>query len=80
MRNDDLNRPADLDQRTGMSGGLMTLIAAVAVLAVLFMWSPWSGPRIADNTAPGTTVGSSTRPVAPVAREPAIPAAPSTTR
>ena len=57
-----LNRPAELDQRTGMSGGLMALIAAVAVLAVLFMWSPWSGPRVADNTAPGTTVGSSTRP------------------
>jgi hypothetical protein len=83
MRNDDLNRTDDLDRRTGMSGGLMALIAAVAVLAVLFMWAPWSGPRIADNTAPGTTVGSSTRPVtppAPVSREPAIPAAPSTTR
>jgi hypothetical protein len=83
MRNDDLNRTDGLDRRTGMSGGLMALIAAVAVLAVLFMWAPWSGPRIADNTAPGTTVGSSTRPVtppAPVSREPAIPAAPSTTR
>ena len=83
MRNDDLNRTDDLDRRTGISGGMMALIAAVAVLAVMFMWAPWSGPRVADNTAPGTTVGSSTRPVtpaAPVAREPAIPPAPSTTR
>jgi hypothetical protein len=82
MRNDDLNRTDDLDRRTGMGGGLMALIAAVAVLAVLFTWAPWS-PRVADNTAPGTTVGSPARPVtppAPVSREPAIPAAPSTTR
>jgi len=82
MRNDDLNRTDNLDRRTGMSGGLMALIAAVAVLAVLFMWAPWNGPRVADNAAPGTTVGSS-RPVAPpapAAREPAVPAAPSTTR
>jgi len=83
MQNDDLNRTDDLDRRTGMSGGLLALIAAVVVLAVLFMWAPWSGPRVADNSAPGTTVGSATRPVtppAPVAREPAIPHAPSTTR
>ena len=93
MLNDDLNRN-DLnrdnltgvdDRRTAMGGGMIGLIAAAAVLAVLFMWAPWSGPKIADNTAPGTTVGSSTtRPAAPVAptapaREPAIPAAPSTT-
>jgi hypothetical protein len=82
MRNDRLNRTDNLDRRTGMSGGLMALIAAVAVLAVLFVWAPWSGPRVADNAAPGTTVGSS-RPVAPpapLAREPAVPAAPFTTR
>jgi hypothetical protein len=94
MLNDDLNRN-DLnrenltgvdDRRTGMGGGMIGLIAAAAVLAVLFMWAPWSGPKVADNTAPGTTVGSSTtRPATPVAptapaREPAIPAAPSTTR
>ena len=76
MLNDDLNRN-DLnrdnmrlnqdpltpnDRYEGMSSGWMMLIAAVAVMAVLFMWAPWSGPRVADNTAPGTTTGSSTRP------------------
>jgi hypothetical protein len=78
MRNDN-----DLNRRNGMSGTAMALIAAVAVFALLFIWAPWSGPKVADNTKPGTTVGSSTRPViapAPAAREPAIPAAPSTTR
>ena len=74
MLNDDLNRN-DLnrdnmrlnqdpltpnDRYEGMSSGWMMLIAAVAVMAVLFMWAPWSGPRVADNTAPGTTTGSST--------------------
>jgi hypothetical protein len=71
----DPNRPG------GMSRGLMALIAGIAVLAVLFMWAPWNGPKTAN--VPGTSVGSSTRPVtstAPVAREPAIPAAPSTSR
>jgi hypothetical protein len=87
MLDNDQNRnrmtSTDPNRRTGMSGGLMALIAAAAVLAVLFLWAPWSGPKVADNTNPGTTVGSSTRPVAPpapAAREPAIPAAPSTTR
>ena len=93
MLNDDLNRGdrnrdnlTGVDRRTGMGGGLIGLIVAAAVIVVLFMWAPWSGPKVADNTAPGTTVGSSTtRPAAPVAPTapapaPAAPAAPSTTR
>ena len=54
MRRDDLDR-----REGGMSSGLMMLIAAVVVFGLLFMWAPWSGPRVADNTAPGNTVGSS---------------------
>jgi hypothetical protein len=89
MLNDDLNRNnlnrPDLNRRDGMSRGMIALIAAIAVFALLFTWAPWSGPRVADNTAPGTTVGSSTtRPSAPMtpntAPAPAAPAAPSTTR
>jgi hypothetical protein len=97
MLNDDLNRN-DLnrdnmrlnqdpltpnDRYEGISSGWMMLIAAVAVMAVLFMWAPWSGPRVADNTAPGTTTGSSTRPIPPAppaAPAPTTPAAPTTTR
>ncbi len=80
MRSDDLDR-----RQGGMSSGLMMLVAAVVVFGLLFMWAPWSGPRVADNTAPGTTVGSSTtRPSAPMAPNtapaPNAPAAPSTTR
>jgi hypothetical protein len=83
MRRDDLDR-----REGGMSSGLMMLIAAVVVFGLLFMWAPWSGPRVADNTAPGNTVGSSTtRPSAPMAPNtapapttPTTPASPSTTR
>jgi hypothetical protein len=80
MRRDDLDR-----REGGMSSALMMLIDAVVVFGLLFMWAPWSGPRVADNTAPGTTVGSSTtRPSAPMAPNtapaPTTPASPSTTR
>ena len=79
----DLNRN-DLNRRNGSGRGMIALAAALAVFALLFMWAPWSGPRVADNTAPGTTTGSSTRPAAPMtpntAPAPAAPAAPSTTR
>ena len=96
MLNDDLNSNLSRDNMrlnqdpltpndryAGMSSGWMMLIAAVAVMAVLFMWAPWSGPRVADNTTPGTTTGSSTRPIppaAPTAPAPTTPAAPTTTR
>jgi hypothetical protein len=75
---DDLNR-----RQAGMSRNTMMAIAAiVAVLVIGFLWAPWNSPRVADN-APGTTVGSTTRPVAPVAPTapaPDTPAAPSTNR
>ena len=87
MLNDDLGRnDSNRDtlgrgDRTGVGGGLIGLIIAAAVIAVLFMWAPWSGPRVADNTAPGSTVGSSTRPIPPAppaAPAPTTPAAPTT--
>jgi len=87
MLNDDLNRNrlagTDPVRRNGMGGGMIALIAAVLVFGLLFMWAPWSGPRVADNTAPGTTTGSSTnRPSAPMAPNtapaPGAPTAPST--
>lgn len=75
----------DLDRRdTGMRSGTIMMIAAViAVLAIALVWHPWSGPQVADNTAPGTTVGSTTRPAAPVAPTspaPVTPGTPSTNR
>ena len=92
MLNDDLNRSDlnrsnlnrnDLNQPEKTGRGMMAIVAALAVFALLFMWAPWSGPRVADNTAPGTTTGSA-RPAAPMAPNtapaPAAPAAPSTTR
>ena len=100
MINDDLNRENPRDplyrdnlrtvEPAGIGSGWIMLMAAVAVFAVLFMWAPWSGPRVADNTAPGTTVGSSTSrpsapitapvPTAPAPTAPAAPVAPSTTK
>ena len=78
MLNDDRTR-TDLNRdnltgggrRGGIGGGLIALIAGAALIAVLFMWAPWSGDRTASNTSPGATVGSSTA-------RPAAPAAPST--
>jgi hypothetical protein len=68
----------------GMSAPKMAGLAVLVVLALLVMWAPWSGPRVADNSAPFTTVGSSTtRPSAnlsPTAPDPITPAAPPTTR
>lgn len=78
MRNDNLDR-----REGGLSSTVIAVLAGIAVLALVFMWAPWSGPNVASNTAPGTTTGSSTRPVTPVAPTgPATttPAAPSTTR
>lgn len=89
MLDDDQNRnrttSSDPTRRDGMGAGMIALIAAIAVFALLFMWAPWSGPRTAENSGAGTTVGSSTtRPSAPMAPNtapaPTTPAAPSTTR
>ena len=85
MLNDDQNRNrvtgTNPNRRDGMGRGMIALIAGIAVVAILFMWAPWSGPKVAN--APGSTVGSSTTsaPMAPnTAPAPTTPAAPSTTR
>jgi hypothetical protein len=89
MLDEDQNRnrttSSNPSRRDGMGGGMIALIAAVAVFALLFMWAPWSGPRTAENSGTGTTVGSSTiRPSAPMAPNaapaPATPAGSSTAR
>jgi hypothetical protein len=87
MLNDDQTRmtTTDPNRRGGLSGGIIALIAAVLVFGLLFMWAPWSSNRIADNSKPGITTGSSTtRPSAPMAPNtapaPAAPTAPSTAR
>jgi hypothetical protein len=77
------NLTGNRNRQNNTGGMILGTLAVLAVLAALFMWAPWSGPKTANNNSPGTTVGSSTtRPAtpAPAAREPAIPAAPTTTR
>ena len=78
MRN---NRDA---REGGMSTFKMAGLALLVALALLFMWTPWSPRVVENNSAPFTTVGSSTtRPSAnlsPSAPDPITPAAPSTTR
>ena len=67
----DLNSSPD----RGLGGSILAGFAVIAVLALVWMWAPWSGPRTAENTSAGTTVGSTTnRQAAPPA------AAPSATR
>jgi hypothetical protein len=72
MRKDDLNLNEQrgmtgLDRLKGIAGGLLTLLATAVVLGLLAMWAPGSGNYSADNSQPGTTVGSSTKraPMAP---------------
>ena len=81
--NDGLDRRRNLNEREGMGRMMVLALAALAVLAVMFLWAPWKDTTTADNTSPGTTVGSSTTrpaaPAAPTAPAPAAPA-PSTTR
>jgi hypothetical protein len=76
MRND--HGPRDDGMR---SSTILTIAAIIAVLAVAFIWHPWSRPRVADNSSPETTIGSSpTRPAPPSSPTSAAttPAAPST--
>lgn len=84
MLSDDQNSNrvtgADPNRRGEMGSGTIALIAAAfAVVAILIMWAPWNGPKLAN--APGSTVGSSTTsaPMAPNTA-PAPPTAPPTTR
>lgn len=64
MASEDLNRNdlshSDLNRNNprprGLGGGMVALIAGIAVMALLFMWAPWSGPTVANNTAPITSV------------------------
>jgi hypothetical protein len=69
MRNDNLDRRGG-----GLSNSMMFLIAAVAVFALLATWGSWRPKVLAENTAPGTTVGSASSPQASVV--PDIPTAP----
>jgi uncharacterized membrane protein len=85
MLKDDQNRPTNTDpRRIQTTGGMMVgALAVLALLALVWMWSPWSSNHTADNSRPGTTVGSSTTraPTAPsTAPAPAAPNAPSSAR
>lgn len=73
MRNDDY------DRRDGVGAGMIAVVGALAVGALIFMWAPWS-TRTADNSAPGTTVGSTARLSTPPSPTAPAPAAPSTNR
>jgi hypothetical protein len=80
-----LNRDDVTNQGRSMGVMMVGALAVFAVLALVWAWAPWSGTRTADNSSPGTSVGSSTtRPSAPMAPNTApardTPAAPSTTR
>jgi hypothetical protein len=70
--------------RDAREGGMSTFkiagLALLVALALLFMWMPWSPRVVENNSAPFTTVGSSTtRPSAnlsPAAPDPITPTAP----
>ena len=70
-------------ERSGMGMMGMMIAIALAVGLGLFAWSAVGNSRVADNTAPGVTTGSSTRPTtpapAPTAPAPTAPATGSTT-
>ena len=74
MRN---NRDA---REGGMSTFKMAGLALLVALALLFMWTPWSPRVVENNSAPFTTVGSSTTPpsanLSPAAPDPITPTAP----
>ena len=64
----------DIDRPEGISTGMIVAIVAALLLAAsLFIWGPWSSNSTANNTAPGTTVGSGST------TNPAAPATPRTT-
>ena len=60
----------DLDDRRAepffTPGVIGAMVVAVMLAIALFMWAPWSGSRVATNSAPGMTTGqSSSAPRAP---------------
>jgi hypothetical protein len=77
MRNRNEIDPSAPDR--GMGGMLIGALAIIVVLALVYVWAPWSGNRAADNTPAGTTVGQGSAPHAE-SQQTAGTAAPSTDR
>ena len=66
-------------RRSGLSTGMMVVIAAFAVVALIAMWGPWRLKVHSERPSPQTTVGSVSYPSA-VPDVPTAPGAPGTTR
>jgi hypothetical protein len=67
MRDDDIDDRRDDPFFT--PGVVAAMVIALVLAASLFVWAPWSGSKVAINSAPGVTTGqSSTTP------RPAMPA------
>jgi hypothetical protein len=64
---------------SGLRTGMMVLIAAFAVVALIAMWGPWRLKVYSEKPSPQTTVGSVSHPPA-VPDVPTAPGAPGTTR
>jgi ferric-dicitrate binding protein FerR (iron transport regulator) len=80
MQNDDLNHTTITGQGRERTGPmLLGVIAILVVLALVWMWAPWSDNTQSAATGKGTTTGSSSaRPGAPMPQ--AAPASPTTNR
>jgi len=60
------NKMRNYNPDRGLGTGVIAGIGAVALIAAVIIWAPWTGSYIAESSAPSTTVGSSTtRPGAP---------------
>lgn len=46
----------------GMGSILIGALAMIVVLALVYVWAPWSGNRTVNNTPAGTTVGQGSAP------------------
>ena len=62
---------------SGLSTGMMVIIAAFAVVALIAMWGPWRFKVHSEKPSHQTTVGSHPSAVPDV---PTAPGAPGTTR
>jgi hypothetical protein len=72
MRDDDIDDRRDDPFFT--AGVVAAMVMAVVLAASLFVWAPWSGSKVAINSAPGVTTGQSSsapRPATPAAPAPA---------